>query len=133
MGKVAVMAGLAMSVAALHAQSSKNAAWVGDWHAEQDGQPSVKLKLAEQDGKLAGAALFNVVVKDSSGARVAGGDWQPVIHPAVDGDTLWFEVIRKNDLKDLQMQVKSDADGKAHLKCMNCGKDAAEAELVKGQ
>ena len=43
------------------AGSKSDAAWVGVWHGELDGQPSVLLTLADDGGSLGGTFVMDIV------------------------------------------------------------------------
>jgi len=126
-----VVCALLSATISLAAGSNNDAAWVGQWNSELDGQPSVKLMLAEDGGHLDGTVLFNVIVKEDGQAHVAGGDTHVLMHLEFNGDTLSFQVVRKSDSKELHFAVKLESEGKAQLKCVNCGPDPVVAELVR--
>jgi hypothetical protein len=49
-----------LASASVFAAGLKNdAAWVGVWHSELDGQPGVLLTLADDSGELGGTVVLN--------------------------------------------------------------------------
>ncbi len=75
--------------------------WVGTWNGELDGQPSVRLTLADDTGELGGPVVFNIVIKEKGQARVAGSDAHVLMHARLDGSTLSFQVVRASDSRKL--------------------------------
>jgi hypothetical protein len=131
---VSVFVGLAMAVAGAHAAASgESAAWVGVWNGQLDGQPGVRLTVGNDTGELGGTVVFNVIRKENGQARVVGSSTHVLMHPKLEGNTLSFEVVRQSDLRELQMTVKLESEGKAKLQCLNCGEDAPVAEIVREQ
>lgn len=113
------------------AQPVNNNPWTGMWQGELDGKPGVILTLAEDSGVLGGTVVFNMVHRDGDKVRVIGSDPHVLLHPRLLGDTLLFEVIRKSDARTLEISVKPATEGKAYLKCLNCGPDSPSAEIEK--
>jgi hypothetical protein len=124
---------LAVATSVFAARFGSNPAWVGVWNGELDGQPAVKLTLADDTGELGGTVVLNMIKKENGQARVAGSSTHLLMHAKVDGPTLTFQVIRSSDSKELQMSVTLEQNGKARLQCLNCEGDAVVAELVKAQ
>ena len=124
---------LAAALSALAASPKGNAAWVGVWNGELDGQPSVKLTLADDTGELGGTVVFNLIKKENGNARVAGSDAHLLVHPRLDGASLSFRVVRGSDSRELEMTMMLESDGKAQLRCLNCGADTPVAELTRAQ
>jgi hypothetical protein len=115
------------------AQAAGNAAWVGVWQGELDGQPSVTLTLAEDTGELGGTVVFNMVSREDGSARVIGSEAHVLMHPHIDGRTLSFQVKQARNNRELHVAVTFTVDGKAQLRCLNCGEDSPVAELVRAQ
>lgn len=122
-----------VAAGAFASRSSGDETWVGTWNGELDGQPSVRLTLADDTGELGGTVVFNIVIKQKGQARVAGSDAHVLMHTRLEGSTLSFQVVRASDSRKLQMTVTHDADGKTRLRCLNCGADTPVAELVREQ
>ncbi len=115
------------------AQSAGNAAWVGVWQGELDGQPGVTLTLAEDTGELGGTVVFNAVSREGGSAHVIGSEAHVLVHPHIDGRTLSFQVKQTRNNREVQVAVTITADGKAQLRCLNCGEDNPMAELVRAK
>ena len=115
------------------AQAGGNAAWVGVWQGELDGQPSVTLTLAEDTGELGGTVVFNMVSREDGSARVIGSEAHVLMHPHIDGETLSFQVKQTRNNRELQVAVTITAACKAQLRCLNCGEDSPAAELVRAR
>ncbi len=120
-----------VAAGALAAASSGNNAWVGVWNGEVEGQPSVRLTIGDDTGELGGTVVFNLIKKENGQVRVIGSTTHLLMHPRLDGSTLSFQVVRPSDSRELQMTVKLESDGKAQLRCLNCGTDTPLAELVR--
>jgi hypothetical protein len=116
---------------AVSAQSNHNTAWNGVWHSELGGQPGVILTLGDDTGQLGGTVVLNMVSRESGQPRVIGSDIHVLVNPRVSGNTLSFQFKRTKDGRELQMAVSLEADGKATIKCLNCGPDAPTAEMVR--
>jgi hypothetical protein len=127
---------LFVTAAIVAAQANANAAWVGVWRGERDGQPSVTLTLAEDTGELGGTVVLGVFNNDDGNARLIASEPHVLIHPHPEGKVLSFQVKRigtSNEL--LNFVVASGSDGKAQLHCLNCGPsgDGPTVELVRAQ
>jgi hypothetical protein len=95
--------------------------WVGVWQAELEDQPGVTVTLGRDAGKLAGTIVFNVVSRDSGEARVIGHDAHALTHVRLDDSALGFHVIRLGDGRQLHLTMRMSDDGKAQLRCADCG------------
>jgi hypothetical protein len=127
-----IMSSLLLALSAVaSAQSDDNTAWNGVWHSELDGQPGVILTLGDDTGRLGGTVVLNMVSRESGEPRVIGSDIHVLVNPRVSGNTLSFQVKRTKDGRDLQMAVTLAGDGKANIKCLNCGTVAPAAELLR--
>jgi hypothetical protein len=115
------------------AQAVGNAEWVGVWQGELDGQPSVTLTLAEDTGELGGTLVLNMVSREDGSSHVIGSEAHVLMHPHIDGRTLSFQVKQTRNNRELQVAVTITADGKAQLRCLNCGEDSPVAELVRAR
>jgi hypothetical protein len=116
---------------AVSAQTNHNAAWDGVWHSELDGQPGVILTLGDDTGQLGGTVVLNMVSRESGEPRVIGSDIHVLVNPRISANTVSFQVKRTKDGRELQMAVTLAGDGKANMKCLNCGSDAPTAELLR--
>ena len=117
-------------IGAAPAQSSHNSPWTGVWRGELDGQPGVILTLADDTGDMGGTVVFNMVSRNEGTPRVIGSDVHVVLNPHITGNILSFHVKHLKDHRELQVAVTLEGDGKANLKCLNCGPDAPVAGLV---
>jgi hypothetical protein len=117
------------------AQTKTNTPWLGVWHAELDGQPSVTLTLADDSGALGGTVVFNLVERQEQGeARVVSIQPHVLLHARVEATTLSFDVMRPDHSQaPLQFAVTLDGAERARIHCLNCGPDAAVGELVRAQ
>ena len=115
------------------AQSGPYGRWVGLWQAQLEGQTSVILTLGDDTGQLGGALVFNVVSREGGQPHIIGHDAHVIMNPRIESDTLRFQVIRRDDNRQLDMTVRMTADGAAKLQCQNCGDDAPVADMVREQ
>ena len=127
------IASIALSLLTLPAiaQPTISNPWVGLWQAPLEGQPGVILTLGDDNGRLAGAVVFNVIARDGGQTRILGHDAHAIMNPRVEGGTLRFQVIRRSDNRTLDMTVHMTTDGKATFHCENCGDDAPEVEITR--
>ncbi|MGA8729602.1 MAG: hypothetical protein WB608_12695 [Terracidiphilus sp.] len=115
------------------AGSKSDAAWVGVWHGELDGQPSVLLTLADDGGSLGGTFVLDIVSRDDRPARVIAAEPHVLLNPRVDGSTLSFEAMRLDRSQEpMTFTVTLGGNGKAEIHCVNC-KNAPVVELQKEQ
>lgn len=123
---------IALSLLALPAMAQPTITnpWVGLWQSSSDDPPGVILTLGDDNGRLAGAVVFNLIAHDLGKPRVLARDAHSILNPRVEGDTLRFEVIRRSDSRILDMTVHMTADGKATFHCQNCG-DSPEVEITR--
>ena len=130
MGGVVCVVMLAAGLAA--AQSDQDAAWVGIWQAELDGQPSAVLTLAEDNGALEGTLVLNGISREGGQPHIAVREPHVLLNPRLEGRTFSFQLKRKNASSPLMsFTVDLTAQGKAMLHCLNCGDDAPVVEMAK--
>ena len=110
-----------------------DAAWVGVWHSELDGQPGVLLTLVDDGGEMGGTVVMNMVSREGGRPHVIASEPHLLGHPSMTGNALTFQVTRTRDGRELDLKMTLTEDGKAQLKCLNCGADAPVAELQKEQ
>ncbi len=115
------------------AQSLHQANWLGVWHGELDGQPSVVLTLADDTGALGGTVVLNVLEKEEGGeTHVVRTEPHTLVNPRVDGDVLAFQFKKPNgDL--LSFTVKRTADGEASIHCQNCSAGTPTVSLTRAK
>ncbi len=114
------------------AQSRHNAEWLGVWHGELDGQPSVILTLADDTGPLGGTVVLNIIERENGEAHVTATEPHTLINPHVEGDVLAFQ-FRKPDGDLLDFTVKRTAEAEATIHCLNCGADAPTVSLARAK
>jgi hypothetical protein len=118
---------------ALAAQNSSNADWVGVWQGELNGQPSVILTLAQDNGPLEGTVVLNGIRQEAGQApHIVVRQSHVLMHPRIDGNTLSFQLKRAHGSDPLMDFTVTRADGgNAVIHCSNCGKDAPVAPITK--
>jgi hypothetical protein len=121
-----------LMTAALAAQSSNPSDWIGVWQGELDGQPSVILTLAADGGSIAGTLVLNGISRDDGTPHIALREAHVLLHPAISGTTLSFEVrgIRGSG-KMMSFTVEETSSERAKFHCLNCGNDAPVVEITK--
>ena len=113
-------------------QSSTPSDWVGVWQTELDGQPSTILTLADDDGTLQGTLVLNGISLDGGVAHVAVRETHFLLHPALTGTTLSFEVKRlRGSATTMNFSVEKTSKRAAKIHCLNCGGDAPIVEITK--
>jgi hypothetical protein len=114
------------------AQSQSNAQWLGVWHAELDGQPSVILTLADDTGSLGGTVVLNLIEKEPGGsAHVVQTDAHVLMNPHADQNHLSF-ACKKPSGELIHFAVARGADGVVTIHCMDCGAGAPTVQLTHG-
>jgi len=124
---------LLASASVFAAGLKSDAAWVGVWHGELDGQPGVLLTLADDAGELGGTFVMNMVSREGGEPHVIASEPHLMGHPTLAGNSLTFKVTQNRDGRELNMKMMLTEDGKAEIQCLNCGADAPVAELQKEQ
>jgi hypothetical protein len=112
------------------AQPQHNAEWLGVWHGELDGQPSVVLTLADDTGALGGTVVLNIIEKEDGGAHIVATEPHTLMNPHVEDEVLTFQ-FKKPDGDLLDFAVKLTADGEATIQCVNCNADAPTVSLTR--
>jgi hypothetical protein len=127
------IASVVLSLLALPAiaQPTISNPWVGLWQPSLEDPPGVVLTVGDDNGRLAGAVVFNVIAHEGGQTHILGHDAHALLNPRVDGDTLHFQVIRRSDNRTLDMTVHMTADGKATFHCQNCGEGAPGVEIIR--
>ncbi len=130
---VFVFGGILLIGASAFASGMRNdAAWVGVWHAELDGQPGVTLTLGDDMGDLGGTVVLNMVSREGGQPHVLASESHVLVHPRLDGDILSFQVKRRGISGDwAKFTLSLGADGKAQLHCLTCGAGAPVVELQR--
>lgn len=113
-------------------QSSTRSDWVGVWEAELDGQPSTILTLAADDGTLQGTLVLNGISRDGGVPHVAVRETHFLLHPALTGTTLSFQVKRfRGSATTMNFSVEKTSNRAAKIQCVNCGVNAPAVEITK--
>lgn len=127
-----VVCAVLMAAGMAAGQSDQGVAWVGIWQAELDGQPSAVLTLAEDNGSLEGTLVLNGISRDGGQPHIAVRQTHVLMHPRLEGRTLFFQVKRIDASKPLMnFTMDLTAQGSARLHCLNCGDDAPVVEMAK--
>jgi hypothetical protein len=123
-------AGLAAGAAL--AQSEHNVEWLGVWHAELDGQPSVTLTLADDMGSLGGTVVLNLIEKEPGGsAHVVQTDVHVLMNPHAEKNRLSF-ACKKPSGELIHFVVERRVDGVVTIHCMDCGAGAPTVQQTRG-
>ena len=81
---------------AVAAPPAENSALIGQWEANMQGLPFIRLTVEEEGGKLMGAVLFYLIRRDPGRAPTASPGYpEPMIEPRFDGKTLEFQVCHR--------------------------------------
>ena len=124
---------LLISTACLAAvQSSSPTDWIGVWQGELDGQPSVILTLAADEGTLQGTLVLNGISREGGTPHIAVREAHVLLHPMVTGTTLSFDVngVRGSRGK-MNFSVELTSGERAKIRCLSCGDDAPVVEITK--
>ena len=111
--KLMILAALIGGVVALSqafSEQAANASFAGIWEAKLDGLPGVKLAIASEGGNVTGVATFYLVKHnlDGTNPHVDGEATGPMEHAKLEGQTLTFDVSRKDGSKaSFRMELKS--------------------------
>jgi hypothetical protein len=113
-------------------QFGSPADWVGVWQGELDGQPSVTLTLAQDNGTLEGTLVLNIITRDGGRPHIIAHEPHTLMQPHVDGVTLSFQVGRIDSTSDpMRFHVEMTSHESAKIHCINCGDDAPIVEMKK--
>ena len=113
-------------------QSSGPSDWVGVWQGELDGQPSVTLTLAQDNGTLDGTLVLNIIARDADQPRIVAHEPHTLMQPRVAGVTLSFQLKRIDGSSDpMRFHVEMTSHESAKIHCLNCGGDAPTVEITK--
>ena len=113
-------------------QSSNPSNWVGVWQRELDGQPSIVLTLAQDNGSLGGTLVLNGINNDGGQPHIAVHEAHTLIHSHLSGNSLSFTVkSRRASSTTMVFDVQQTSNSEATLHCLNCGEDAPVVEITK--
>jgi hypothetical protein len=108
--------------------------WTGVWQGKLDGVPAVTLTLANDAGEANGTIVFHAIKNENGHAYSFSTEPHTLIHPRVESNNLFFQVIRGNGSAEvLNMSVELNKDGNIQFTCSNCGPDGSHAELDRIQ
>jgi hypothetical protein len=111
---------------------SSPSSWTGVWQGELDGQPSVVLTLATDDGTLQGTLVLNGISREGGTPHISVREAHVLLHPKMNGMTLSFEVKRmRGSERAMDFTVERTSDGGAKIHCLSCGDDAPIVEITK--
>ena len=114
------------------AESQQYADWLGVWHAELDGQPSVTLTLADDTGSIGGTVVLNLIEKEPGGsAHIVQTDVHVLMNPRMEQNRLSF-ACKKPSGELIHFAVVRNADGVVTIHCMDCGAGAPTVQLTRG-
>ena len=115
--------------------AADNSAIVGLWSGKMDGLTAIRMTIEEDDGKLAGAALFYLIRRDPGAAPTASpGFPTPFISPTFDGKTLTFKISHRHahpprTLNDPPVSFRIELSGSD--KALLYGPESVPLELVR--
>lgn len=119
---------------ALLAATQPNASsdWIGVWQGELDGQPSVTLTLAQDNGALEGTLVLNIINRDGAGPHIVAHEPHTLMQPHIDGVTLSFQLKRIDGTSNpMLFHVEMTSHESANIHCLNCGDDAPTVKMTK--
>lgn len=111
------------------AQSAATKKPLGVWRETVEGIPSVTLTLADDTGGLGGTVVFYSL--NGAEKRVESIEPHTLLNPKLADGTLTFQVKRLDGSR-ITISVRFLANGKAELKCLDCG-GSPVAELTRDQ
>ena len=105
--------------------------WVGVWQAKPENLPGLTLTLADDTGDLGGTVVFDIFNHHEN--RLIAHEPHTLMHPHLEGNILSFQVKRCCGTSEpLNMTLELTKDGKAQLRCSDCGSNEA-TELERTQ
>ena len=97
-----------------------------------DGQPSVTLTLAQDNGALEGTLVLNIIGRDGGQPHIIAREPHTLRQPHVDGVTLSFQLKRIDGSSDpMLFRVEMNSHEHAKMHCLNCGDNAPIVEIAK--
>ena len=123
---------LLIAATTLAVQSSTPSEWVGVWQGELDGQPSVVLTLAQDNGVLEGTLVLNIISRDGGQPHIIAHEPHVLMQPHIDGARLTFRLKRiDNSTTPMEFNVELTSHDRAKIHCLNCGASAPVVEITK--
>lgn len=121
-----------IAAATIAAESTSPSDWIGVWQGDLDGQPSVVLTLARDNGSLEGTLVLNIISRDGGQPHIIAHESHVLMQPHVDGARLSFRLKRIDgspQIMDFSVELTSPHLAKIH--CLNCGDDAPVVEIAR--
>jgi hypothetical protein len=123
---------LIIAATTMAAQSSSPSDWIGAWQGELDGQPSVVLTLAQDDGTLEGTLVLNIINRDGGQPHIIAHEPHTLMQPHVDGARFSFQLKRiDGSAPPMNFSVELTSHDRAKIHCLNCGDDAPTAAMTR--
>jgi hypothetical protein len=110
----------------------------GVWRGEADGAPFVTMTVSSVDGKLTGAIVFYLHIRQPDGSvRSTEAVPEPLLRAHLEGTTLLFDVSHRwaHSPKPLPPPVhfKLQASGRDRAQLVNLGSPTTAAEMVRSE
>jgi len=113
-------------------QSSNPSDWVGVWQGELDGQPSVVLTLARDNGALEGTLVLNIISRDGGQPHIIAHEPHTLMQLHLEGARLSFHLKRiDGSSRPMDFNVELTSHEHAKIHCLNCGDKAPNVEITK--
>jgi hypothetical protein len=123
---------LFIAATTLAAQSTSPSDWAGVWQGELDGQPSVVLTLAQDNGSLEGTLVLNIITRDGARPHIIAHEPHTLIQPEVHGARLSFRLKRIDGSSEpMNFSFELTSADRAKIHCHNCGENAPTVEMTK--
>jgi hypothetical protein len=101
-------------------QSSSPSDWIGVWQGELDGQPSIVLTLAMDEGTLQGTLVLNGINNNGGSPHIAVHEAHVLLHPSLHGSSLSFAVKRQRGSgTTMDFSAKQTSNHSAKIHCLN--------------
>ena len=111
----------------------------GVWRGEADGDPFVTMTVSSVDGKLTGAIVFYLHMRQPDGSvRSTEGVPEPLLHAYMEGTTLAFDVSHRwahppESLQSPPVHFKLKVSGRDRAQLVNLNSPTAAAEMVRSE
>jgi len=123
---------LIIAATTMAAQSSCPSDWSGVWQGELDGQPSIVLTLAQDNGALGGTLVFNIINRDGGQPRIIAHEPHTIMQPRLDDARFSFQLKRIDaSASPMNFSVELTSADRAKIHCHNCGENAPTVEMTK--
>lgn len=111
----------------------------GVWRGEADGAPFVTMTVPSVDGKLTGAIVFYLHVRQpDGGVRSTEGVPEPLLRAHLEGATLLFAVSHRwahspESLQSSPVHFKLEVSGRDQAQLVNLESPTTAAEMVRSE